>query len=141
VDEVFVRISGEQHYFYRAIDQDGDLIDILVQKRSGTNAAVRFFRKLLKGRGRGPRRLVTDELKSYSAARWKVMPDVIHVADQYANNRAEVSHESTRQRERSMRRFKSVSRAQRFLSVHGVVDICSGWVVIFFARSTIECFG
>ena len=122
VDEVFVHIRGEQHYLYRAIDQDSDVIDILVQKRRDTKAAVRFFRKLLKGQGGGPRRLVTDKLKSYPAARRKVMPDVVHVTDQYANNRVEVSHESTRQRERYMRRFKSLSQAQRFLSVHGMVQ-------------------
>jgi putative transposase len=93
VDEVFVRIRGKQHYLYRAVDQDGDVIDILVQKRRDTNAAVRFFRKLMKGQGGGPRKLVTDKLKSYPAARRKAMPDVVHVTDRYANNRAEVSHE------------------------------------------------
>jgi putative transposase len=122
VDELFVRIRGEQHYLYRAVDQDGDVIDILVQRRRDTNAAVRFFRKLLKGQGGGPRRVVTDKLKSYSSARRKLMPDVVHVTDRYANNRAEVSHESIRQRERRMRRFKSVLQVQRFLSVHGVVS-------------------
>ena len=122
VVEVFVRIHGKQHYLYRAIDQDGDVIDILVQTRRDTNAAVRFFRKLMRGQGGGPRRLVTDKLKSYPAARRRVIPDVVHIIDRYANNRIEVSHESTRQRERLMRRFKSVSQAQRFLSVHGVVS-------------------
>ena len=121
MDELFVRVRGEQHYLYRAVDQDGDVIDILVQRRRDTKAAVRFFRKLLNGQGGVPRRLVTDKLSSYPAARRKVMPDTVHVTDRYANNRAEVSHEFTRQRERSMRRFKSVSQAQRFLSVHGVV--------------------
>jgi len=122
VDEVFVRIRGKQHYLYRAVDQDGDVIDILVQKRRDTSAAVRFFRKLMRGQGGGPRRLVTDELKSYLAAHRRIMPDVVHVTEQYANNRAEVSHESTRQRERLMRRFKSMSQAQRFLSVYGAVQ-------------------
>ncbi len=102
VDEVFVRIRGKQHYLYRAVDQDGDVIDILVQKRRDTDAALRFFRKLLKGQGGGPRRLVTDKLRSYPVAHRRIMPDVVHDTDRYANNRAEVSHESTRQRERLM---------------------------------------
>jgi putative transposase len=122
VDEVFVRIRGKQDYLYRAIDQDGDVIDILIQNRCDTNAAVRFFNKLMRGQGGGPRRLVTDKLKSYPAARRRIMPDVVHVTDRYANNRAEVSHETTRQRERIMRRFKSVSQPQRFLTVHGMVQ-------------------
>ena len=122
VDEVFVRIRGNQHYLYRAVDQDRDVIDILVQTRRDTKAAVRFFNKLMRGQGGGPRKLVTDKLKSYPAARRRIMPDVVHIADRYANNRIEVSHESTRQRERLMRRFKSVSQVQRFLSVHGVVS-------------------
>ncbi len=85
-------------------------------------AAVRFFRKLLKRQGSVPRLVVTDKLASYPAAKRTVMPSVPHDTTQYANNRAEVSHEPTRQRERQMRRFKSARHAQRFLSVHGVVD-------------------
>jgi len=95
VDEVVVRIRGKQHYLYRAVDQDGDVIDILVQKRRDTNAAVRFFRRLFRGQGSGPRWLVTDKLRSYPPAHRRVMPGTIHVTDRYANNRAEVSHEST----------------------------------------------
>ena len=98
------------------------MIDILVQSRRNRRAAERFFRKLLKGQGREPRRLITDKLSSYPAARRIVMPSVIHVTDQYANNRAEVSHQPTRQRERQMRRFKSAAHLQRFASVHGVVQ-------------------
>ena len=82
----------------------------------------RFFRKLLKGQGREPARLVTDKLRSYGTARRAVMPSVRHDTRQYANNRAEVSHQPTRQRERQMRRFKSSAQAQRFLSVHGVIQ-------------------
>lgn len=88
VDEVFVRIRGKQHYLYRAVDQDGDVIDILVQKSRDTKTAVRFFRKLMKGQGVGPRRLVTDKLKSYPSAHRKIMSDVVHITDRYANNRA-----------------------------------------------------
>lgn len=121
LDEVFIKIRGELHYLWRAVDQDGDTIDILVQKRRNKHAAARFFRKLLKGQCTSPRRMVTDKLKSYAAARREVMPTVPHWTDQYANNRAELSHEPTRQRERQMRRFKSAGQAQRFLTVHGVV--------------------
>ena len=121
LDEVFVKIRGKRHYLWRAVDQDGDVIDILVQKRRNARAAARFFRKLLKGEEASPIRVVTDKLRSYSAAKRTVMPSVPHVMKQYANNRAEVSHQRTRQRERKMRRFKSQGQAQRFLAVHGQV--------------------
>ena len=122
LDELFVNIRGQQHYLWRAVDQDGDVIDILVQPRRDRRAAERFFRKLLKGQGREPRRLVTDKLRSYAAAQRTVMPSVIHDTGRYENNRAEVSHQPTRQRERQMRRFKSSAQAQRFLSVHGITQ-------------------
>lgn len=122
VDEVFVRIGGKQHYLYRAVDQGGEVIDILVQSKRDSTAGVRFFRKLMKGQGGEPRRRVTDKLKSYPAAHRQVMLGVVHVTEQYANNRIEVSHEPTRQRERLMRRFKPVSQAQQFLLVHSVVQ-------------------
>ncbi len=121
LDEVFVTIRGERHYLWRAVDQDGDVIDILVQRRRDARAAKRFFRKLLKGQGSEPRWLITDKLRSYGAAHRSVMPSVEHVTARYANNRAEASHQPTRQRERQMRRFKSAGQAQRFLSVHGAV--------------------
>ena len=122
LDEVFVKIRGERHYLWRAVDQDGDLIDILVQRNRNARAAKRFFRKLLKWQGSQPWRLVTDKLRSYVAAHRNVMPSVAHDTRQYANNRAEASHQPTRQRERLMRRFKSAGQAQRFLTVHGVVQ-------------------
>ena len=122
LDELFVKIQGRQQYLWRAVDEDGDTIDILVQSRRNRRAAIRFFRKLLKGQGCVPRRLISDKLRSYPAACRTVMPSVDHCTDQYANNRAEVSHQSTRQRERQMRRFKSAAHAQRFLSVHGPVQ-------------------
>ena len=121
LDELFVTIQGRRQYLWRAVDQDGDVIDILVQSRRDRRAAARFFRKLLKGQSREPRRLITDKLRSYAAAHRTVMPSVIHSTRQYENNRAEVSHQPTRQRERQMRRFKSAAHAQRFLSVHGLV--------------------
>ncbi len=121
LDELFVTIQGQRQYLWRAVDQDGDVIDALVQSRRNRHAARRFFRKLLKGQGSEPRRLVTDKLRSYGAAKRSTMPSVVHDTSQYANNRAEVSHQSTRQREGQTRRFKSPSQAQRFLSVHGVI--------------------
>ena len=111
LDEVFVTINGERQYLWRAVDQDGDVIDILVQSRRNRRAAERFFRKLLKGQGKTPLRIVTDKLKSYGAALRTIMPSVNHDTERYANNRAEVSHQPTRQRERQMRRFKSPRQA------------------------------
>jgi putative transposase len=122
LDELFVTIRGKRQYFWRAVDEDGDTIDILVQSRRNRRAAIRFFRKLLKGQGREPRRLITDKLRSYAAAHRTVMPSVVHCTRQHENNRAEVTHQPTRQRERQMRLFKSVAHAQRFLSVHGAVQ-------------------
>jgi putative transposase len=122
LDEVFIRINGQQEYLWRAVDQDGDVIDILVQRRRDQWAAERFFRRLLHGQGKEPFRIVTDRLRSYSAAMRTTLSNVAHCVDRYANNRAEVSHQPTRQRERQMRRFKSANQAQRFLSLHGVVQ-------------------
>ena len=121
LDELFVSIRGRRHYLWRAVDQDGDVIDIFLQPRRDRCAAERFFRRLLQGQGAEPRRLITDKLRSYSAAHRTVMPAVLHSTARYENNRAELSHQPTRQRERQMRRFKSPAQAQRFLSVHGVV--------------------
>ena len=122
LDEVFVRINGQLQYLWRAVDQDGDVIDILVQPRRDGPAAKRFFQRLLKSQRKQPLRFVTDKLGSYRVAHREVMPLVTHDTTQYANNRAEVSHQPTRQRERQMRRFKSPNQAQRFLHIHGVVQ-------------------
>jgi len=121
LDELFVNIQGRRHYLWRAVDQDGDTIDILVQRYRNARVAKRFFRKLLKGQGAEPRRLITDKLRSYGVAHRSVMPSVVHDTRRWANNRAEVSHQPTRQRERQMRKFQSAAQAQRFLSVQGVV--------------------
>ena len=122
LDEVFIRINGKQQYLWRAVDQDGDVIDILVQPRRDQRAAERFFRRLLRGQRKEPFRIITDQLRSYSAAMRTILCDVVHNTQRYANNRAEASHQPTRQRERHMRRFKSAGQAQRFLSLHGVVQ-------------------
>ena len=95
LDEVFVTFHGRRQYLWRAVDQDGDVLDILVQSRRDRRAAARFFRKVLQGQGRSPRRLVTDKLRSDSAAHRTVMPSVVHSTRQYANNRAEGSHQPT----------------------------------------------
>jgi putative transposase len=116
---VFVRISGKQHYLWRAVDQDGNVLDILVQSRRIPKAAKRFFRKLLKGLQYVPRVIVTDKLKSCAAAKRDILPRLEHRQSRCLNNRAEVSHQPTRRRERQMQRFKSARHAQCFLSTHG----------------------
>jgi len=121
IDEVFVKIDGKQHYLWRAVDQDGEIVDVFLQKRRDGAAAKRFFKRLLKKHHNEPRKIVTDKLRSYGVAHRELIPDTIHDTSQYANNRAELSHQPTRVRERGMRRFKSVAQAQRFLSVHSVV--------------------
>ena len=122
VDEVFVKIRVKQYYLVKEVDQDGDVLDILVTRRRNKKAAKRFFRKVLKGQGRPPWQLITDKLKSYSAAHREVFPSVEHRTGQYENNRAEVSHQHTREKERQVRRLKSVVQAQRLLAVHGQVQ-------------------
>jgi putative transposase len=121
LDEVFLRIRGQRHYLWRAVDQDGLVLDILVQSRRNAKAAKRFFKKLLKGLQYVPRVVVTDKLASYGAAKRKVLPGVEHRQSRYLNNRAEVSHQPTRRRERQMQRFKSPRQAQQFLSSHGQI--------------------
>jgi len=116
LDEVFIRINGKIHYLWRAVDQHGNVLDILVQPRRDAKAAKKFFRRLLKGLRYVPRVLVTDKLASYGAAHRVVMPSVAHRRSRYLNNRAENSHQPTRHRERAMKRFTSAGHAQRFLS-------------------------
>jgi putative transposase len=122
VDEIFITIRGEHHYLWRAVDQDGDVIDILVTKHRDRQAAKRFFCKALKHQGQAPWQLMTDKLRTYRAAHREVFPSVVHRIGCYENNRAEVSHQHTREQERQMRRFKSLQQAQRFLTVHGLIQ-------------------
>lgn len=121
LDEVFVKINGKQHYLWRAVDQDGEVVDVFLQSRGDGAAAKRFFMRLLKSHGGEPRKIVTDKLKIYDVAHRELIPETIHDSSRYANNRAELSHQPTRVRERGMRRFKSSAQAQRFLSVHSAV--------------------
>jgi putative transposase len=113
LDEVYLKIDGRMVYLWRAVDAEGEVLDVLVQSKRNKHAALRLMRKLLKKYAFAPERLVTDDLRSYGAAardrgRWK-------------NNRAENSHQPTRRRERKMQRFKSAGSAQKFLSTHAAV--------------------
>jgi putative transposase len=121
LDEVFLNIHGERHYLWRAVDQDGHVRDILVQRRRDQKAAKKFFRKLLKGLTYVPRVIITDKLKRYGAAQREILPSVEHRPHRYLNNRAENSHQPTRQRERRLQGFKSPGHAQRFLAAYGPI--------------------
>jgi len=116
-----VSINGVRHYLWRVVDQDGNVLDILVQPRRDKRAAVRFLRKLLKGLAYVPRVAITDKLASYGAALREILPSVEHRRHKGLNNRAENSHQPTRERERRMRRFKSPGHAQRFLAAYGPI--------------------
>ncbi|MBT4522682.1 MAG: IS6 family transposase [Halieaceae bacterium] len=122
IDEVFVKINGKQHYLWRAVDQDGEVVDVYLQDKRDGAAAKRFFKRLLRSHGEEPRKIVTDKLRSYGVAHRELIPETIHSTQQYENNRAEQSHEVTRVRERGMRKFKSVRQAQRFLGAHAAVS-------------------
>ncbi len=122
IDEVFVKFNEKQHYLWRAVDQDGEVVDVFLQANRDGAAAKRFFKRLLRSHGTEPRKIVTDKLRSYGFAHRELIPSTIHSAQQYENNRAEQSHEATRVRERGMRRFKSIRQAQRFLAVHAAVS-------------------
>jgi putative transposase len=121
LDEVVICIAGRKHWLWRAVDQHGVVLDILVQSRRNAKAAERLLRKLLKKQGMAPRVMITDKLASYGAAKRAVMPSVEHRQHKGLNNRAENSHQPTRRRERIMKRFKSAGHAQRFLSTHDQV--------------------
>src|SRR3982750_4686862 len=121
LDEVCLMIRGQKHWLWRAVDQDGVVLDVLVQSRRDKQAAKRLLRKLLKRQARVPRVMITDKLASYSAAKADVMPSVEHRRHKGLNNRAENSHQPTR-RERQMKRFKSPGQAQRFLSAHDGIN-------------------
>jgi putative transposase len=125
MDEVFLRINGVVHYLWRdlwrAVDQHGVVLDILVQNRRNAAAATRFFKRLLVGLKFKPSRIITDGLKSYGMAQCEILPEIKHRTSRYLNNRAENSHRPTRRRERQMQRFKSPAQAQRFLSSHAMI--------------------
>jgi putative transposase len=121
LDEVVVTISGKKHWLWRAVDQDGYVLDEIVQTRRETKAAKRLLKRLLKQQGCPPRRMITDKLGSYAAARRQVMPEVEHGSHKGLNNRAENSHLPFRRRERAMQGFRSPRYLQRFVSVFSAV--------------------
>ena len=118
LDEVYTKIAGRIRYVWRGVDQDGQVIDVLVQSRRDGDAATRFFKKLRRKADKAPRLVVTDKLTSYAKPCAQVLPTSKHVSDKGQKNRAENSHQPTRQRERRMRKFKSVAQAQKFLSIY-----------------------
>ena len=103
LDEVYLKINGKRQYLWRAVDQDGHVLDILVQSRRNAKAAKRFMARLMKKQRRVPRVMVTDKLKSYGTAHRELMGSVEHRSHKGLNNRAENSHQPTRQRERAMK--------------------------------------
>jgi len=118
LDEIVLTIAGVKHWLWRAVDQNGMVLDVLVQSRRDTQAAKRLLCKLMKRQSRTPRVMITDKLASYGAAKREVMPAVEHRKHKGLNNMAGNSHQPTRRRERQMKRFKSAGQAQRFLSAH-----------------------
>jgi putative transposase len=121
LDEVVVTIAGQKHWLWRAVDQDGYVLDEIVQSRRDTKAAKRLLKRLLRKQGCPPRRMITDKLGSYAAARSQIMPDVEHRSHKGLNNRAENSHLPFRRRERAMQGFRSSRYLQRFVSVFSAV--------------------
>jgi putative transposase len=122
LDEIFLTIGGQRQYLWRAVDQDGNVLAILVQSHRYKKAAQRFFRKLLKGLHYVPRVIITDKLKNYGAAKREILSGVEHRQHKGLNNRAENSHQPTRLREKKMRKCTSAKHAQRFLSAFGPIS-------------------
>lgn len=121
LDEVFITMAGKRAYLWRAVDSEGEVLDMLVQPKRNKKAAVKLMRKLLKKQGYVPSSIVTDKLRSYSAAFRKLRLTAEHDTRQHQNNRAENSHQPIRRRERKMQRFSSSASAQRFLPIHAAV--------------------
>jgi putative transposase len=121
LDEVVITIAGLKHWLWRAVDQDGYVLDEIVQSRRDTQAAKRLLKRLLKKQGCSPRRLITDKLGSYASARRQIIPVVEHWSHKGLNNRAENSHLPLRRRERAMQGFRSPGSLQRFVSVFSAV--------------------
>jgi putative transposase len=121
LDEVAITIAGRKHWLWRAVDQDGYVLDEIVQSRRNTKAAKRLLTRLLKKRGVAPKRIITDKLPSYGAARRQVLPDIEHRSHKGLNNRAENSHVPLRKRERMMQGFRSPGLLQRFISTFSAV--------------------
>jgi transposase-like protein len=122
LDEVYLRVNGHMVYLWRAVDAEGEVLDVLIQSRRNRTAALKLMRKLLKKYAFVPDRLVTDDLRSYAAAVRDLGLAGCHDRGRWRNNRAENSHQPTRRREGKMQGFKSAGSAQRFLSAHAAIQ-------------------
>ena len=120
LDEMFVKINGEQHYLWRAVDHEGEMLEAFVSKRRDKKAALKFLKKAMKRYGQ-PRTIVTDRLKSYGAALKELGADDLQQTGRWLNNRAENSHLPLRRRERAMARFRRIHSLQKFASIHSTV--------------------
>src|ERR1700757_2797959 len=140
LDEMVVRIAGKRMYLWRAVDNEGEVLDVLVQRRRDTQAALRLMRKLLKKQGFAPKLLVTDKLGSYGSAFRQLRLTCPHDRGLRKNNRAENSHQVVRRRERKMQRFKSARSAQRFLNIHSAVHNTFNHQRHLVSRSTLRIF-
>src|SRR5215813_13996453 len=140
LDEMVIRIAGERIYLWRAVDHEGEILDLLVQHRRDSRAALRLMRKLLKKQGFAPKLLVTDKLRSYASAFRRLGLSCLHEQGLRMNNRAENSHQVVRRRERKLERFKSARSAQRFLSMHAAVHNTFNLQRHLVSRSTLRIF-
>src|SRR5271168_1442750 len=140
LDEMVVRIAGKRMYLWRAVDHEGEILDMLVQRRRDKRAAVRLMRKLLRKQGFAPKIVVTDKLRSYGAAFRQLGVACRHEQGLRKNNRAENSHQAVRRRERKMQRFKSAASAQRFLNIHAAVHNTFNLQRHLVSRSTLRIF-
>jgi putative transposase len=140
LDEMVVRIAGERMYLWRAVDHEGEVLDMLVQRRRDKRAALRLMRKLLRKQGFAPKLLTTDKLGSYGSAFRELRLTCPHQQGLRANNRAENSHQAVRRRERKMQRFKSAGSAQRLLNMHAAVYNTFNLQRHLISRSTLRLF-
>jgi putative transposase len=140
LDEMVVRIAGKQMYLWRAVDHEGEVLDMRVQRRRDSRAALRLMRKLLRKQGFAPKLLVTDKLRSYASAFRRLGLTCRHEQGLRMNNRAENSHQPVRRRERKLQRFKSARSAQCFLSMHAAVHNAFNLQRHLVSRSTLRIF-
>src|SRR3981189_1806538 len=140
LDEMVVRIAGERMYLWRAVDHEGEVLDMLVQGRRDTRSALRLMRKLLRKQGFAPKILVSDKLRSYAAAVRHLRLTCRHEQGLRKNNRTQNSRQAVRRRERKLQRFKSARSAQRFLSMHGAVHNTFNFQRHLISRSTLRIF-
>jgi len=140
LDEMVVRIAGKRMYLWRAVDHEGEVLDMLVQRCRDGRAALRLMRKLLKKQGFAPKLLVTDKLRSYASAFRRLGLSCLHEQGLRMNNRAENSHQVVRRRERKLQRFKSARSAQCFLSMHAAVHNTFNLQRHLVSRSTLRIF-